>query len=154
MSEAFVRACNVYISRKSGKVLVASLFNHAGLWAESPTPVLESLGEPEVLGVHVKEQLAVCVFQPEFNYRDRKKSEWPAYIAAGLRSMSAFENEFARYSVRGANESNIILVGESEQVNGAFTLRASINAHAPAEEIGEWLVGMHSNYLRVEAAFE
>jgi hypothetical protein len=45
-------------------------------------------------------------------------------------------------------------VVESEQVNGAFTLRASINAHAPAEEIGEWLVGMHNNYLRVEAAFE
>jgi hypothetical protein len=104
MSEAFVRACNVYISRKSGKVLVASLFNHAGLWAEGPTPVLESLGEPEVLCVQVKEQLAACVFLPEFNYRDRRKSELPAYNASGLRSMSAFEKEFARYSVRGANE--------------------------------------------------
>ncbi|MFN6115018.1 MAG: hypothetical protein ACK46C_03960 [Flavobacteriales bacterium] len=130
------------------------MFNHAGLWAESPTPVLESLGEPEVLGIHVKEQLAACVFRPEFKYRERNKSEWPAYIAAGLRSMSAFEKEFARYSVRGANESNIILMVESELVNGAFTLRASINAHAPAEEIGEWLVRMHNNYLRVEAAFE
>ena len=153
MSETFVRACNVYISRKSGKVLVTSLFNHAGLWAESPTPVLESSGDPEVLGAQVKEQLAACIYQPEFNYRDRKKSEWPAYIASGFRSMSAFEKEFARYSVRGANEANIILVVESELVNSAFALRASINAHATAQEIGEWLVRMHSNYLRVEAAF-
>ncbi len=137
MSEAFVRACNVYISRKSGKVLVASLFNHAGLWTESPTPVLESSGEPEVMGAQIKEQLAACEYQPEFNHRDRKKSEWPAFIAAGLRSMSAFEKEFATYSVRGANEANIILVVESEQVNNAFTLRASINAHATAEEIGK-----------------
>lgn len=154
MSEAFVRGCNVYISRKSGKVLVASLFNNAGLWAESPTPVMESLGEAEVLGAQVKEQLAACVFQPEFNYRDRKKSEWPAYVASGLRTTTAFEKEFTKYIVHGANEANIILVAESEQMNNEFTMRSSVNAFADALATGEWMLRMHQNYLRVEAAFE
>jgi hypothetical protein len=154
MSKDFVRACNVYISRKRGQVMVASVFNHAGLWVESPTPVLESMNEPAVLGAQVKEQLAACVFEPEFNYRDRKKSEWPAYRASGHPSMSAFEKEFARYIVHGANEANLIWVAESGKVNNEFTLKSSINAFADAQETGEWLLRMHQNYLRVEAALE
>lgn len=155
MAKQFQRACVVYFERDGDRVLIASLLNRDDIWTEQPDGVVVvNRMEPIGLGEALKAQLAKCVMQPAFNFRGMKKADWPAFIASGARSITAFEKAYARYNVAGANEANLFWVAESGKVNNEFTLKSSINAHADAPETGEWMVRMHQNYLRVESTFE
>lgn len=155
MAAQFQRACFVFIEKKGPRILIASLFNHDGLWAEQPVGVVQvARTEPLALGEAIKAQLQRCTHKPSFNYRDQKKTDWPAFQASDARSTTAFEKAFARYWVGGANEANIILIADTERINGEFELRSSINAYADPQEMGEWLLKLHENYLRVEALLD
>ena len=151
MTAQFRRACFAFIERSGSRILIASVYNHDGLWAEQPDGVVEvKRTEPRALGEAIKAQLQRCTHKPSFNYRDKNKADWPAFQASGARSTTAFEKAFARYWVGGANEANIILIAETDKINGEFELRSSINAYADPQELGEWLLKLHENYLRVE----
>ncbi len=151
----FQRACFAYIERKGLRILIASVYNHDGLWAEQPDGVVEvKRTEPRALGEAIKAQLQRCTHKPSFNYRDKNKTDWPAFQASGTRSATAFEKAFACYWVGGANEANIILIAHTGKINGEFELRSSINASAEPKEIGEWLMKLHENNLRVEALLD
>jgi hypothetical protein len=113
MDSEFRRACFVFIERKGPRILIAAVYNHDGLWAEQPDGVIQVENiEPTLLGEAIKAQLKKCIHKPSFNYRDQKKTDWPAFQASGARSTTAFEKAFARYWVGGANEANIILIAE------------------------------------------
>jgi hypothetical protein len=155
MASEFRRACFVFIERKGPRILIAAVYNHDGLWVEQPDGVIQvETTEPTLLGEAIKAQLKKCSHTPSYNYRDKKKTDWPAFQASGARSTTAFEKTYARYWVGGANEANIILIADTEKIDGAFELRASVNAHTDPQELGEWLLQLHENYLRVEALFE
>lgn len=155
MAKQFQRACVVYFERNGDRVLISSLLNRDGIWTEQPDGVVVAdRTEPIGLGEALKAQLAKCVMQPSFNFRGMKKTDWPAFIASGARSVTAFEKAYARYIVDGANEANLLWVAESGKVNNEFTLKSSINAFRDAQETGEWMVRMHQNHLRVESTFE
>jgi hypothetical protein len=45
--------------------------------------------------------------EPEFDHRDRKRADWPAFQLSGERSIQQFERRWRCLHVQGANEHNI-----------------------------------------------
>ncbi len=106
--DAFVRWCNVYLEIDGDRAIVATCFNHDGLCAEMPdgSVVIDARGDGE-LGQAVLSALASCEHRSDFNYRDSKPSDWPAYQASKERSIRAFEQRWRYLMVRGANSHNV-----------------------------------------------
>ena len=135
----FVRGCSIYLSAAEGVALVATVFNHGGLFAERPDAVAStSLGDVEQLGRLIHDALAGCAYEPQFDYRELKRTEWPAFRRSGLSSVRDFERRFEGVIVRGANDSNLVWIVESPVV-ARFDLRlhASIAAAVKHRELGE-----------------
>lgn len=106
---AFIRWCNVYLHVGSSYAVVAECFNHDGLQAEIAGAARLIDGSDEAdLGREVLAALEACRWEPSFNYRHSKPSEWPAYKASGESSIERFEQGWRRFRVAGANASNIM----------------------------------------------
>jgi hypothetical protein len=122
---AFIRWCNVYLQPGSGQAIVADCFNHGGLQAEIAGAARMIDGSDEAdLGREVLAALLACRWEPSFNYRDRKRSDWPAYRASGESSIRRFEQGWRQFCVAGANASNImwelsVLLEEEHQLTMA-----------------------------------
>ena len=145
---AFIRACRVYLSDTRQAALVAPMFNHAGLFAERPGAVIEGpLREADQLGRSARIALEECVWQPEFNYRGRKRSDWPAFHQSGCRSMREFESDYASLLVCGANEANLTWEVRSAPV-ARFDIGTvgSVSAAVPDSDLGECLLAVWESY--------
>ena len=106
---AFILWCNVYLDSSSDRAIVAQCFNHGGLQSEvaGEARLVEAADEVE-LGRETLAALNACRCEPSFNYRNRKKSDWPAYGVSGESSITRFEQRWRRFRVAGANDSNIV----------------------------------------------
>jgi len=104
----FVQSCEVYCHQKSNRALVAKQFNHAGLTADQPDGIVEvPFLDTDQLATSICSALKDCIFEPKFNYRDLKASDWPAYKKSGEKTIKKFETDFIRLHIRGVNESNL-----------------------------------------------
>lgn len=150
-AEAFTKSCNVYVSRHDAVVLVAAVWNHAGLFAEMVDGVSRgSQADIDELGAIITSKLAACRFEPSFNYRDLKKSDWPAFRASGLKTIRAFEDGFVRIDVRGENFSTLAWeVSSPPFFNGArLVSRRSPVGGSGAQ--GDWLIEFAQFFIEVE----
>jgi hypothetical protein len=150
----FVRACTVYFSAVHETALVAALFNHGGMFAEQPDGIVVCpRDDVPGLGAAVRAALEACRYEPEFNYRDRKRSDWPAFKRSGCRSIRQFEQDYLPIILRGMNEANLICAAESPPYGPCdLRLLASVSFHAPAAELGACLTTVWQEYRRVSAA--
>jgi hypothetical protein len=151
---AFVRACTVYLAPGQGVALVAALFNHAGLFAEQPEGVARcERGDPAALGAAVRAALAACRYEPVFDYRDRKRTDWPAFRQSGCRSVRAFEESYVPIGIQGVNDANLSYAVASPPF-GRFGLRleATLDGHAPETELGACIEYVWQEHRRAGAA--
>lgn len=147
----FVRLCNVYIPRGGGAVLVSATFNHGGLFAEKPEAVVEcNIAISEEIGTAVKQKINECEYRPQFKYSGQKKSDWPAFKHSGIKTIKSFEDNYVRYSIKGANDANIIWQIDSPEFHNDIRLESSVSASAEPIEIGEWIKRFHEFFLKVE----
>ena len=77
-----------------------------------------------------------------------KRSEWPAFKVSGAKTIKAFEREFIRYTVTGANESNIIVRIEGPEVAPDIRLITS-SAQVRGRALGQTLEALHRYTLRL-----
>lgn len=105
----YTRWCNVYLEAGAARVIVARCYNHAGLQAEMPNAAELIVGVGEV-GSAILMALDACIWEPNFNYRNAKRSDWPAYAVSGESSIRKFEQRWHRFRVAGANEHNVTWV--------------------------------------------
>ncbi|HEU4699668.1 MAG TPA: hypothetical protein VFS40_10835 [Gemmatimonadales bacterium] len=148
---AFVRGCTVYFAPGHDTVLVAALFNHGGLFAEQPDGVARcATGDVPALGAAARAALAACRYEPAFDYRDRKRTDWPAFRASGCRSVREFEQLYVPFGIRGANEANLAYVIESPPYGAcAVSLTATTDAHGEDARLGERIACLWREYRRV-----
>jgi hypothetical protein len=149
--QEFIRGCAIYLSAEHETTLVAAMFNHAGLFAEREGEVsLGPLRDAEALGRLTREALDGCAYQPEFNYRDRNRTDWPAFQRSGCRSVRQFEQAYDRLFVSGSNAANLVCTVESPTLGGFdLRLQASVSYTAPAREIGECIFYVWNTYRQV-----
>lgn len=126
----FVRACALYAPVEGETALVAAMFNHGGLFAERDDGVVAVPARDAVaIGRAVREALDGTVYETEFNYRESKKTDWPAFRASGCRSVAAFERQFGRFYITGSDASNTLYRIESPVI-GRFSLRLTAEVAA------------------------
>ena len=148
---AYIRGCTVYLSEQHQGALVAPMFNHAGLFAERPAAVVEGpLRDADLLGRLTRVALEGCLWQPEFNYRNRTPGEWPAFQRSGCRTIREFEATYDGLRVRGANEANLAWEVRSAAM-GRFEVGmvGVVSAAAPDGEIGECLLAVWEAYRQL-----
>ena len=130
----YVRVCNVFCCREKDRAIVASVFNHGGLFAEKPGGTTTcALSNTQELGGLVKNALSACEYEENFNYSESKRNDWPAFQASGYRTVKSFEADFVRFLVRGVNESNLFFEVQGPEI-GDHSLRISITINAFADE--------------------
>jgi hypothetical protein len=107
----YVRWCNVYLEVDSDRAIVAACFNHAGLKAEiaGEARLVNGTKRGEI-GAEAIAALAACRWEPNFNYRDAKRSDWPAYQASEERSIKRFVERWRQVGIGGANDHNVTWV--------------------------------------------
>jgi len=148
----FVRRSNVYVSHTDGEILVASMWNHGGLFAEmdggvEPCPK----DDAEALGVLLTRKLTECQFRKEFDYSGRKRSAWPAYQASGLKTLKAFEEQYVEYGVGGASAANVTWQIESPPFPNGVSLISARSAGTSPAELGKWVLEFHRFHLEVRS---
>jgi len=148
----FVRRCHVYVPREDGEILVASMWNHAGLFAEMDHGVEAcARDDAEALGGLVKRKLAECRFKAEFDYSKRKRSDWPAYQASGLKTVKAFEEQYVAYGVGGANAANVTWQIEGPPFPNDVSLLSARSIGTSPVELGKWILEFHRFHLEVRS---
>lgn len=151
-SAEFVRACSVFVHReRAAPVLVAAVYNHAGLFSEKPGEVGSVPdGDLAALGQQVQFAMTRCTFEPEFNHSTNKLTDWPAFRASGLRTVKRFEREYVRLHVRGANEKNITYAVAGPELGPyGIHVAASVSASAPPEVVGAAIIEVWDQHRRV-----
>jgi len=148
----FVRRSNVYVPHTDGEILVASMWNHGGLFAEMDGGVEACpMDDAEALGVLLTRKLAECQFRKEFDYSGRKRSAWPAYRASGLKTLEAFEERYVQYGVGGANAANVTWqIGSPPFPNDVSLLSARSVGTSPLA-LGKWILEFHRFQLEVRS---
>lgn len=130
---SFVRSCDVFVEREGEQAIVVHCFNHAGLTAEIPgTAQLCAGRDVDELGRVVTKALDGCIWQPNFDYSESKRSDWPAFQASRESSLAGFERRWVQVGVRGANDSNATWIVETRTgLDYSLSLTASV---APATD--------------------
>jgi hypothetical protein len=146
----FIRSCNVYLELGGERAIVVHCFNHAGLTAEIPeTARVCARDNTEELGRVALNALHGCVWQPEFNYRNSKRSDWPAFKASRERSIAQFERRWKLVRVRGANEHNVTWIVE---VDTAFDFSLCLTASVGSAGLGEAILYMVEKFNELTQA--
>lgn len=111
-----------------------------GMYYEQATPAVVEVRQPADLGAAFRTAFDA------FSVRDRdmstmKKSDWPAYVASGLRSMKAFEREYTAIQCAGLNPSNaVVRACRLYPADPALELSITFNPLSEADEIGAALL--------------
>lgn len=138
---AYIRWCNVYLQADSNQAIVAACFNHGGLQAEIAGGARLFDGSDDAhLGREILAALHECRWEPSFNYRNSKPSDWPGYKASGEPSIKRFEQRWRQFRIAGANASNItwelsVLLEEEHQL----TIKAVVPQTTDPDELGRGL---------------
>jgi hypothetical protein len=143
MSDEKVRRhATVYIDRERRMAIVVSVHRNGagGVLVEDGEPRVLTISEDRAeLGAALQEALKASTVRPAKNLRDLKRSEWPAYQSSGRKSVKAFEADFIRLDVSGANEANVtyVIEGSPEQECELRVRAAASAAPGLAKELAE-----------------
>lgn len=132
----FYRACNVYCNPTKDLAIVASVYNHGGLLAEKlGGATILSLSNSEELNKAVQASLACCEYEANFNYSDRKPSDWPAFQVSQYKTIKEFEIDFIRLLVKGVNDKNLFYEIQSQSF-GDYGIQLTATINAISEDYG------------------
>ncbi|MCJ7512726.1 MAG: hypothetical protein MUO23_07110 [Anaerolineales bacterium] len=148
----YVKWCDVHLPRGNGIAIVASAFNHGGLFAEKQGGASTcGTASHQALGDLIWHKLDECEFQIHHNYSHQKKTDLPAFKVSKCKTLKEFDHEYARYLVTGANGYNIIFFFQSPDLPNQIRLEASFSKGAEPSILGAQLSGFHRSFLEAEA---
>jgi hypothetical protein len=137
--QATVKAVSLFISDKEKQIIIAPLYkNNDGIYYEQET--CASIKYPldySILGEEIIKNLNLFIIKDK-NLRDQKTSDWPAYKASKQKTKKAFQENYLRIWIAGANESNIILVFEGASLlDSDLIIKSSLSSSANKNSIGK-----------------
>jgi hypothetical protein len=111
-----------------------------GIYYEQPGPVVVDVLQPADLGAAFRTAFDAFSLRG-VDMATRKKSDWPAYIASGLRSMASFEREYTPICCASLNPSNaVVRASRLHPADPGMELSVSFNPLSHPEEIGSALL--------------
>lgn len=88
-----------------------------------------------------------CEYEENFNYRDLKHTDWPAFQASGYKTVKRFEAEFVLVGIYGVNEKNFSYEMSSPDF-GEFALHLKVIVIANEHEFGKAVQFLVNRYMR------
>lgn len=148
----FMRQCNVYYSQNADRVIVASTYNHGGLFAEKPRgAVLLTRAGLVKLEEVIRQALSTCEYITDFDYSSYKRSDWPAFKASGEAVIRSFEANFSCFIVCGSNEKNLWYKISSPPF-GDFELHLEALANSHNQNLSNALDYIRERYFDVRGS--
>jgi len=133
------RVVHIYFS--GTRFIVAAMHqNSAGICYEQSDPVVVEVRQPADLGVAFRAAFAA------FSRKDRdlstmKQSDWPSFLASGLRAVKAFEHEYTAIQCHGLNPSNaVVRACRVYPPDPVMELSIAFNPMLDAEAVGGMLL--------------
>jgi hypothetical protein len=135
-----IKGVHVYFS-KTGVIVAALHQNHAGILFEQDEPIFIE-GEPNCDELGDAFRVAFERFSiNDKNLSTAKKSEWPAYLASGCRSVKDFERKFRPIICTSTNASNtVVRATTAHPSHDGIELSVSFNPLLPSPGIGTQLL--------------
>lgn len=148
-----IKHCAVYLHRSKDVALaVACLQDTSGILYEDVMVQKSTISDFSSLGMMARAAFNRSERRPKIGgFRDAKLTEWPAFKASEMGSVSSFKSSFVRYAVSGQNSANVTVSITSQEVTSGVSLTASCS---PAVELhlGDTVGRLHKYYLRWQAA--
>jgi hypothetical protein len=137
-----LRRAHIYLAQANRPAIVSAMhYNAAGIYYEQEGPLLlpEWRDRPG-LAAALRSSLGRFSMRDQ-NLRDRKKTDWPSYVASHCRSVREFETAFLCVGVQTLNEAELFY-NASVQPHGELDigLHVTLNRHGPDEEMERQLV--------------
>ena len=140
---------NVYCSKTLGAVIVAPCNFCGGISSEIEGAVAKVAYENQSdLGQAFIEYLNKTTADSIDVSKKGKLSDWPAFVASGLKTGKEFERKYSRYYVRGVNSSNHFYTITSPELPNGIELSLSIKANEIPLQIGIEITKLHEYYSK------
>ncbi len=155
-SMKFVNQCSVFISRNSKEAIIVSSYYFLGAYIEKDDGAIKiAFDHPDEIGPIIESKFFDCEYMDEDDYppewKNNKESDWPAYKASKAKSMKQFKRDYVRYSLRGANEANIIIAVNSQKLQNDIELTTAFSAPSCGTFAGQKMIDLHNFFLKVES---
>jgi hypothetical protein len=137
-----LRLAHIYLADADRPAIVSAMYyNAAGIYYEQGNPLLlMEWRERPGLAAALRSSLGRFSMRDQ-NLRDRKKTDWPSYVASRSRSVREFESEFLCISVRAVNEAELFYDARVQPLGEPdISLHVTLNRHGADEEIDRQLV--------------
>jgi hypothetical protein len=132
------RGALIYFGPKDKPAIVAALHrNTAGVLYEqdAPVPIIDGR-DPVVVAVALRSAIERFSIRDR-NLRDAKKTEWPTYRAAGVRSVREFEKTYLCINVHALNEAELFYDAYAQpRGEEDITLHVTLSRHGQDSEFG------------------
>lgn len=148
----FIRYCGVYCNSHAENAIVTAMFNHGGPIAEIPGGAVSvTYTDQKAMDQAVREALEGCIYELDYNYKDSKRSDWPAFKASGYRTIRKFEADYVYLRVKGANASNLYYFLESPEF-GANSIRLISTVNPHTADFGSAVHQIYEQFLSLSGA--
>ena len=138
-SEKQIKYLELYVSVKHAQTIFAPVSkNEAGIYYEQENCFSHEFPMSDLL-------LGECCLKywnlfevKEKNLRELKSTDWPAFKHGKSKAVRSFEFDYIKISVKGANESNLVLLIEGIPYSGSeLSVTSSVSACTEPINIGD-----------------
>lgn len=141
------RMVRIYYS--STRFIVAAMHQiPGGMYYEQPDPLVVEVRQPADLGVAFRAAFDAFSLQ-HMDMSNMRKSDWPAFVASGMRSMKLFERDYTPMCCAGLNPSNaVVRACRQYPSDPEMELSITFSPLSQPEEIGSHLLRLASASAR------
>ena len=124
-------------------------YNHGGPIAEIPGGAVSiPFSDRSALDRAIRDALDGCIYELDYNYKNSKPSDWPAFQESGYKTIRKFEADYVYLDIRGTNTRNVYFFLESPEF-GKNSLRL-ISTIYPDTDFGSAVHQIYDQFLKVK----
>lgn len=146
-SKKFRKNVTIYISEKNSEIIIAPLYQEGinGIIFEQENCIIIPFNSSfEEIGEKVKTQFHFFKIVKNRNLNNG----WPSFIVSKEKTKIAFEKNYTRIMVSGANENNIIFTLKSNFNNlTELEICSSISVFCENHELGKLIMRIHNSEI-------
>jgi hypothetical protein len=146
-SKKFRKNVTIYISKKNSEIIIAPLYQEGinGIIFEQENCIIIPFNSSfEEIGEKIKTQFHLFKIVKNRNLNNG----WPSFIVSKEKTKIAFEKNYTRIMVSGANEINIIFTLESNFNNlSELEICSSISVFCDNHELGKLIMRIYNSEI-------
>ena len=145
----FIQHCGVCCNAKANSAIVVAKFNHGGPIAEIPGGAVSvPYSDQSALDLAIRDALDGCIYELDYNYKDLKPTDWPAFQESGYKTKREFEADYVYLRIRGTNTRNIHFLLESPKF-GKNSLRLASTVNPGTTDFGSAVHQIYEQFLKL-----